>query len=327
MALNQPQVSWLWTHLPDLVTLVSASPQCNEAVGVVTCDIGDLNSQRTVNLTIMLTAAAGGIASNTAVVSSDNLDPNPNNNTDTAETTISEADIVVSAPALDLSLLPDETVTMSLTIENIGQADLLWNLAETIPVSWLSEQPDSGTLGPDDTIEVEVAFDSSGLTPGLYETIIVISSNDPDNSEIMLPANLTVIEREADLQVEKTASANIVNVGDTITYTLTITNNGPQEARGVILTDTLPSLVSLLYAPAGCTETSGVINCEIGDLAVDATVTLTIAVTATGDGYSENNVEVSSEIFDPDLTNNTDLVSTRINPMMVKLFIPFLQRH
>ncbi len=415
--------------LPDLVMFVSASPQCAEAMGMVTCDIGDLSSGGTADLTITVTAADGGIASNTAVVSADNIDPNPNNNMDTADTTISEADILVTAPVLDIALSPDETGIMSFTIENIGQADLLWNLDETTPVSWLSEQPDYGTLGPGDIIEVEVAFEPSGLTPGLYQTDIdissndpdepsivlpvnltvlgpdisitapaleatlfpdetsnltmtisnngaanlywsmsdgapwlsevpdagiipsggstevlitfdstgltpgsfdtdlVITSNDPDEPEIILSANLTVIQREVDLVVRKTASANTVNIGDTITYTLVITNNGPQDAAGVILTDTLPALVSLLHAPPGCTESSQVISCEIGDLGVDNSVTLTIVVTATGVGDAINNAEVSSDLNDPDMTNNTDSVSIRIDRMMIKLFIPMLQRH
>jgi cobyrinic acid a,c-diamide synthase len=70
-----------------------------------------------------------------------------------------------------------------------------------------------------------------------------------------------------------------------------------------------------------------VISCDIGDLGVDSTVTTTILVNATGEGYAVNNAQVSSDFIDPDMTNNTDSVTIKINPKMVKLFIPYLQRH
>lgn len=42
----------------------------------------------------------------------------------------------------------------------------------------------------------------------------------------------------------KTANADMVNAGDMITYTLVVSNAGPQDAIGVMLVDTLLELVT-----------------------------------------------------------------------------------
>jgi uncharacterized repeat protein (TIGR01451 family) len=239
--------------------------------------------------------------------------------------TVLGPDISVAAPPLEATLFPDETSTLTMTISNNGAANLHWSMSGGAP--WLSEAPDAGIIPSGGSTEVVISFDSTGLTPGSFDTDLVITSDDPDEPEIRLPATLTVIQREADLVVDKTASVKTVYIGDTITYTLVITNNGPQDATGVIVTDTLPVLVSLLHAPLGCTESSQVISCEIGDLGVDNSVTVTIVVTATGEGDAVNSVEVLSDLDDPDMTNNTDSVSIKIDRKMVRLFIPMLQRH
>ncbi len=239
--------------------------------------------------------------------------------------TVLEPDINVTAPALEATLFSDQTFTLTMTIANVGSGNLNWSLSDG--ATWLSMVPVAGVIPSGSSTKVAITFASAGFAPGSYATDLVITSNDPDEAEIILPANLTVIESEADLVVEKNASANSLNVGKKITYTLFISNNGPQDATGVILTDTLPVLVSLLNAPPKCAESSRVISCDIGDLEVDSTVTITIIVTATGEGYAVNNAQVSSDFIDPDMTNNTDSVTIKINPKMVKLFIPFLQRH
>src|SRR5260370_632429 len=49
----------------------------------------------------------------------------------------------------------------------------------------------------------------------------------------------------ADLSITKTAPATVV-AGNQLTYTITVTNNGPSNATNVIVTDTLPAGVNFL---------------------------------------------------------------------------------
>jgi uncharacterized repeat protein (TIGR01451 family) len=64
----------------------------------------------------------------------------------------------------------------------------------------------------------------------------------------------------ADLSVTKTDLPDPVTAGTSLTYTVTVTNNGSfgnTDATGITLTDTLPSGVTFVSASAGCIEASG----------------------------------------------------------------------
>ena len=54
-------------------------------------------------------------------------------------------------------------------------------------------------------------------------------------------ASATETPQQADLAVTKTVSDATPNVGDQITFTVTLTNSGPDAATGVQVTDLLPA--------------------------------------------------------------------------------------
>jgi hypothetical protein len=59
-----------------------------------------------------------------------------------------------------------------------------------LDVTWLSENPISGTISPGKTQNVAVTFDSAGLTENIYKASLVIRSNDPDQPIISIPVLL-----------------------------------------------------------------------------------------------------------------------------------------
>ena len=63
----------------------------------------------------------------------------------------------------------------------------------------------------------------------------------------------------ADLEIEKSGPSEII-AGNELTYTITVTNNGPDTAQGVEVTDTLPSEIenaTFEYSTDGTNYTSG----------------------------------------------------------------------
>ena len=84
--------------------LATSSPGCAEAVGVVTCDFGDLANGASATVTIAVTvdpaAACGSSITNTAVVTSNKSDPNLGDNSASADTTIT--------CAVGLNIRPEE---------------------------------------------------------------------------------------------------------------------------------------------------------------------------------------------------------------------------
>ena len=110
----------------------------------------------------------------------------------------------------------------------------------------------------------------------------------------------------SDLSVEKTDDPDPVVVGEDVTYTVTVTNNGPDDATGVTLTDTLDSDVTFVSAPACDPPVGGVLTCNIGMIASTDSVDVIITVTAPAvPDVISNTAEVSGDQTDDSTGNNT----------------------
>ena len=114
---------------------------------------------------------------------------------------------------------------------------------------------------------------------------------------------------DADLAITKTDATDPVQVSQVLVYTLTVDNDGPDQATDVIVEDTLPGNVTYVDASASqgsCFLTpSDVIECDLGSIANGDSVTVTIEVVPTQPGTITNIAEVSASTNDPDATNDT----------------------
>src|SRR5262249_59978362 len=77
-------------------------------------------------------------------------------------------------------------------------------------------------------------------------TIALSDQFDPDAANNH--ASATQTPQQADLALSKTVSDETPNVGDTITSTITLTNNGPDAATNVQVTDFLPAGLTFVSA-------------------------------------------------------------------------------
>ncbi|HVF57922.1 MAG TPA: SBBP repeat-containing protein [Pyrinomonadaceae bacterium] len=126
----------------------------------------------------------------------------------------------------------------------------------------------------------------------------------------------------ADLSLTKTDSPDPSTAGANLTYTIQVTNNGPDAATGVVVVDALPAGVSFVSANAtqgACSGTSNV-NCNLGALTNGATATVTIVVTPNAAGTLNNTASVAANEADPDSTNNSATATTIVNaaPVVVR---------
>ena len=122
---------------------------------------------------------------------------------------------------------------------------------------------DGGTAGTTITNTAAVtAADQSDGSPG----------NDSDSVDITIPA--------ADLTLVKTVSDSTPDEGQAITYTVTLDNDGPDDATGVDVTDVLPSGVTFQSAVASQgSYDDGTGVWTVGSIAASAADTLTITAT------------------------------------------------
>jgi uncharacterized repeat protein (TIGR01451 family) len=117
------------------------------------------------------------------------------------------------------------------------------------------------------------------------------------------------VKPTADLSLTKTASPEPVPSGQNITYTLTVTNNGPNDATGVTLVDTFPpaaSATSFTASQGTCTGGVPSSTCNLGTISAGSTAMVTFLVSPPpGPGTITNNATVSANEFDPNPANNT----------------------
>ncbi|MBI3995090.1 MAG: DUF11 domain-containing protein, partial [Nitrospirae bacterium] len=110
----------------------------------------------------------------------------------------------------------------------------------------------------------------------------------------------------ADLSIVGGGSPNPVTVGNNLTYSLTTTNNGPDDLTAVTLTDTLPPGMTFVSATPGCIESGGVVTCSLGVMLNGASVAVTIDIVPTTTGNRSNSVTVAGDVSDPPDPNTTN---------------------
>jgi uncharacterized repeat protein (TIGR01451 family) len=111
----------------------------------------------------------------------------------------------------------------------------------------------------------------------------------------------------ADLSLDLQASSATPNFNSTVTFTITLTNSGPDAATGVTVTDQLPSGLTFVSANPSADYNSTTGAWTVGDLASGATDTLTIVARVTNTSSITNTAQVTaSGVTDPDSTPDDD---------------------
>ncbi|TXE11515.1 DUF11 domain-containing protein, partial [Psychroserpens burtonensis] len=159
----------------------------------------------------------------------------------------------------------------------------------------------------DVTITVTATIDASGnfsntASVSADETDPVSTNNIDDGTDGNNDGTAAPV---ADVSVTKTLiDSSPYATGDTVTYTLVVSNLGPDTATNVEVTDVPSNLTITGVTGAGCTT----FPCTIGSIASGAANDVTITVTATIDasGNFSNTASVSADETDPVSTNNID---------------------
>jgi uncharacterized repeat protein (TIGR01451 family) len=128
----------------------------------------------------------------------------------------------------------------------------------------------------------------------------------------------------ADLAITKTDGAATEVPGTTVTYTITVSNAGPDPITGATVTDTFPGVLSgvswTCVGAGGGTCTAGgsgnisdLVNLPVGGTATYM-ATGTISAAATGTLVNTASVAVPATSFDPNLANNSATDTDTLTP-------------
>jgi uncharacterized repeat protein (TIGR01451 family) len=142
---------------------------------------------------------------------------------------------------------------------------------------------------------------------------------------------------QADLSITNTDGRTTVSQGDTLTYTITVSNNGPDAVSGATVTDNFPAGLTVntwscaASAGSSCTASGtgsgrgGVVNLPVGGTAT-FTATATVGAQATGSLANIASVGITGTatplgIIDPVSANNsaTDLNAISQKPALTVL--------
>jgi uncharacterized repeat protein (TIGR01451 family) len=123
----------------------------------------------------------------------------------------------------------------------------------------------------------------------------------------------------ADVSVTKTDTPDPVHVGQSLTYTIVVTNGGPAPASGVGMNDTLPKNAgfgSVASTQGSCSlkPQKRLVTCSIGKLAPGAGATVTIVIKPTAKGTITNVATAQASQADSDPANNSATTTTTVIP-------------
>ena len=183
-----------------------------------------------------------------------------------------------------------------------------------------------GTIGPlgGDVRTLPIRFRALGPGPAtLVSTATITSSNDTNNANNVQNQTTSVVSG-ANLALAKSDSPDPVVGGSNVTYTLTVSNAGPNAAGSLQIVDDLPPSVSFVSATGTgwtCSRVNQRVTCtHPGPHGVGApipVVTLVGTVNASG-GTVTNTASVAPGVAggvpDPDTTDNTAVANTTVLP-------------
>jgi uncharacterized repeat protein (TIGR01451 family)/fimbrial isopeptide formation D2 family protein len=322
--------------LPPGTVFVSGSAGCSAFGGTVACDAGTMAPGSSVALGITIaTPPTPGVIDDLATVSGAQPDPIPGNNADPEQTTLlARADVAVvkSGPAIALA---GALASYTVTVVNNGPSEALdVVVSDTTPVglAFVSNSGDCatafpcalGTLPPAATrvITVTYAVPASYTAPTPIANAATVTTTtidpDPSNNTSTTTTPLVVV---ADVRLEKSGPATIV-AGQTISYTIVVTNDGPSDSTAVVVSDPTPTGLVFVSNVGAC---ASAFPCALGTLAPGATRTITAAYQVPP-GYTTpnpvlNTASVSATTGDSKPTNNTATVATTLGSPLADLSI------
>ena len=316
--------------LPDEVTFVTSTLNPAQQIGNnLTFNIGDLagGENKTIEITVTAPSTPSIITAN-ALIYSDTFDTNKANNAFTLSTPVllPQPDLVVTRTDNIDEVSLGETFAYTLTVTNNGSSQATnVVLTEKLPsgVDFINATNTQGNFFYDsysnqltanlDTLDIgkstTVTLTLSSIVAGnLISTSNVISdqtdANPFNNSLVSVTTINSTVPDPADLELTQTVNNLNPNLGDSITFTLTLTNKGPGIASGIKVTDLLPPELTFInsYAAQGTYDSNTGIW-DVGNIRDNGSRTLTIVAQVNAPGSITSTAEITDvNEADPDST-------------------------
>lgn len=168
---------------------------------------------------------------------------------------------------------------------------------------------------------------SMSPTGGLVN--VVASQNNASCSQVYVLNQQNNVTVNADLAIVKTGPSTALR-GSTFTYQLNVTNNGPQSANNVVVTDQVPSDLVILPASTDnrCSVSGQTVTCQLGTMTSGQQTTINISVMSNAVSGScsqvtiTNRATVTSSTPDSNQSNNSSQANTTLTCPSTNNFCP-----
>ncbi len=294
----------LTDSLPVSVTATFAPAGCsiNGTNSQITCTLPDLQVGAGFNHTLIITAETDSEINentnlrNTVFVNAANATRAVSN---TATTLTGLGSTLRITKTATLSVTAGEPLTYTIRIENHGPSRARnLTLTDLLPTEYISYTRSSYTGGPATcsyAAGTVTCFDLDGISSygnktfyiyaTTYQTLpvetLITNTASVTATGSWIPRESTATTRVANsisrLTAAKSAAATVM-AGNSVHYTIVVTNSGPSYAPIVTVTDQLPTGVTLASSP-DCAPVGGTnVECHISNLLVGATQRQTITL-------------------------------------------------
>ncbi len=334
----------LTANLPPSVTIKgfsSATGDCQQIGNTLICSLATLTSRASAAVRVVVTPSTIGTITTSATVIASETDPNPSDNSKALNVTISPAaDLSVTLQDTPDPVLTGQLLTYTAVVTNNGPTNASnARLTDTLPAGLTFQSGSitgpSGTqigtvtangqnvlatigalnVGQSATIRLIVAPSGTGKVTNT----VTVASNEVDTKLTDNTATATTLVNPADIAVTIRTSAQSVDIGQPLTYTVTMKNNGPATATNSRMADILPagltpqnirlSQGTLLPSPTDR------ILVQFGDLGVGQSATLTFTVVPDTSRALVNSAGGLAVPDDPNPANDFTTVVNTVNPI------------
>ncbi|MCX5849151.1 MAG: hypothetical protein NTW65_06850 [Deltaproteobacteria bacterium] len=250
-----------------------------------------------------------------------------------------QADLSVAITDSQTTAVAGTPITYVVTVTNNGPDSIIsFNLSVPLPATILTPvlTPSAGSynaatgewtgvsLASGGSVTLTIAGTISPAATGTLTVPATVSASpgvQDSNTANNTASDTDTLTYQADLAITKTDGKASVNPGSAITYTITVTNNGPSRVESMTVIDTLPPLLqSAVFTPAQgiYNETTGLwtgLNLMPGQSIV-LTLTGTVDPTVTGNFVNTATVSPPGGVTDPVPGNNTATDTDTTTPLI-----------
>jgi uncharacterized repeat protein (TIGR01451 family) len=326
--------------LPAQMAFQSAVPSqgsCSQS-SFVSCQLGSLASGASATVQIHVIPTSEGTIQNSGRAGGGGVsDPDGNNNQENENTVVQprSADISLTKTDSPDPVEAGEELIYRLVVENAGPNEVTVHASDDLPqsVHYVSASSSQGSCIESDgqvscdlgrvgvlgqaTVDIVVVPAGSGtITNSAAATNAAGPDPDTTNNSDEAMTEVTSPPPSADLSVVKTDLTDPATQGQSFQYKMVVTNSGPNAVTQAQLVDNLPAAMTFDQATPDqgtCEHETGVVTCDLGALASGASTEVLVRVIPTQTGSHTNTATVSSEVDDPDSTDDSDGEATQVN--------------